>query len=356
MERERELEPLEQLRLARAAGRDTVVIGGGTGLSTMLLGLKEYTDNITAVVTVSDDGGGSGALRREFGILPPGDVRNCLLALADTSPLMNQVLDHRFAAGSLQGQSLGNLMLLALNEICGSFDGAVEAMSRILAVRGIVLPVCNSSVTLRAEFEDGSVVGGETAITAAKKENGLRIRRVGLLPENPQALPRVLEAIDRAELIVLGPGSLYTSIIPNLLVARVSDALRRSRALRVYALNLMTQEGETEGYTAWQHVAALNAHAGGPIVDACVYNTEPLHRGMAVRYAQEDSTQLFPDPAEFSAGNVRLVGGEMLSAGKLARHDPLRLAYHLMLAAEQLAPRVGEAGRYDRMLLSREEE
>lgn len=352
---ERELGLSERLRLARAAGRQTVVIGGGTGLSTLLLGLKEYTDNITAIVTVTDDGGGSGVLRREFGMLPPGDVRNCLLALADTSPLLGQVLNYRFTAGSLEGQNLGNLFLLALNEICGSFDGAVAAMNRILAVKGQVLPVCNQNLTLRAEFEDGSEVRGETAITAAKKESGLRIRRVSLLPESAAALLGVVDAIDGAELIILGPGSLYTSVIPNLLVGGVSAALRRSTALRIYALNLMTQEGETEGYTAWQHVEELCAHAHGTVVDACVFNTAPLHSRLIAKYAVEDSTQLFPKPDEFAAGGVRLLGGDMLARGPLARHDPLRLAYHIMLAAEQFAPRCGEAGKFDRMMLSQEE-
>lgn len=355
IEMERKLAPGELLRLARAAGRETVVIGGGTGLSTLLLGLKEYTDNITAIVTVTDDGGGSGILRREFGMLPPGDVRNCILALADTSPLMGQVLNYRFTSGSLEGQNLGNLFLLALNEICGSFDGAVAAMNRILAVKGKVLPVSNRNLTLRAEFEDGSVVRGETAITAAKKQSGLRIRRVSLLPESAVALQSVIDAIDKAELIVLGPGSLYTSVIPNLLVGEVSAALRRSAALRVYSLNLMTQEGETEGYTAWQHVQEICAHAHGAVVDACVYNTAPLHSRLAARYAEEDSTQLFPHTEEFIGGGVKLLGGDMLSRGQLARHDPLRLAYHIMLAAEQFAPRTGEAGKYDRMLLSADE-
>lgn len=352
MDMDHELPPEEMLRLARAAGRETVVIGGGTGLSTLLLGLKDYTDNITAIVTVTDDGGGSGALRREFGMLPPGDVRNCILALADTSPLMGQVLNYRFSSGSLKGQNLGNLFLLALNEICGSFDGAVAAMNRILAVKGQVLPVSNRSLTLRAEFEDGSEVRGETAITAAKKQSGLRIRKVSLLPESAVALQSVIDAIDGAELIVMGPGSLYTSVIPNLLVGEVSAALRRSRALRVYALNLMTQEGETEGYTAWQHVQEICAHAHGSVVDVCVHNTEPLQRRLLQRYAQEDSAQLFPKPEEFLAGGVKLIGGDMLSLGSLARHDPLRLAYYIMLAAERFTHRCGEAGKYDRLLLS----
>lgn len=342
----------ELLQLACAAGRETVVIGGGTGLSTLLLGLKDYTDHITAIVTVTDDGGGSGVLRREFGMLPPGDVRNCILALAETSPLMNQVLNYRFASGSLKGQNLGNLFLLALNEICGSFDAAVAAMNHILAVKGQVLPVSNRELTLCAEFEDGSEVRGETAITAAKKRSGLRIRRISLLPESAVALQSVIDAIDRAELIVLGPGSLYTSVIPNLLVGEVSAALRRSKALRVYALNLMTQEGETEGYTAWQHVQEICAHAHGSIVDVCIHNTKTIHRRLRERYAEEDSSQLFPKEDEFAAGGVKLLGGNMLSQGSLARHDPLRLAYYVMLAAERFAHRAGVAGRYDRMLLS----
>jgi len=342
----------QTLRLARAAGRRVVVIGGGTGLSTLLLGLKEYTDNITAVVTVTDDGGGSGVLRREFGIPPPGDLRNCILALANTSDTMEKLLSYRFSEGSLSGQSFGNLFLLALHEITGSFDLAVGSMSQILAITGQVLPVTQEQVSLRAVFEDGSAVTGETAITGAKKRMDLSIDHIELVPATAAPLPEVMTAIESAEVIILGPGSLYTSIIPNLLVNGISVALFRSRALRLFVLNIMTQEGETERYSAAQHVESLLQHAGGQIIDACVYNTRIAQRRLLARYALEGSEPLIPDEANFQRLGIRLLGYDMLSrSGMLARHDPLRLAYGLMDASRKLRPRTGELGEYDALLL-----
>ena len=342
--------PEQLLDLARATGRRVVAIGGGTGLSTLLLGLKEYTENITAIVTVTDDGGGSGILRREFGILPPGDIRNCIMALANTSTMMSQLLNYRFDSGSLEGQSFGNLFLLALNNICGSFAEAVADMNRILAVTGQVLPVCNQIVALQATFADGSRVVGETAITAAKKERDLDIRSVSLVPEQVTALPQAIQAIREAELIVLGPGSLYTSVIPNLLVGGVAEAIRTSPALKLYVLNVMTQEGETERYSAADHVQAILDHGG--TVDACLYNTKEITAKLAARYMPEGSEPLMPLTEDFRRLRVRLFGGDMLSRnGQLARHDPLRLAYNVMLAAETFAHREGELGDYDRLLL-----
>ncbi len=343
------------MRAARVSGRRVTAIGGGTGLSTLLLGLKEYTDNITAIVTVTDDGGGSGLLRQEFGMLPPGDIRNCILALANTSSTMNQLLNYRFPEGTLKGQNFGNLFLLALCGVCGGFEAAVERMNQFLAVTGKVLPVTGSNVTLQALFEDGSCVQGETNITAAKKESGLRIDQISLCPQCPKAVPSAIEAIEQADLIILGPGSLYTSVIPNLLVDGVSEAIRRSEALRVYVLNIMTQEGETEGYTAAQHVQAINGHARGRVVDVCLYNTQAVHPRIVRKYRGEGCAQLFPEPSAFSRMGVELFGGQILALGSdFARHDPLRLAYTIMQAAECYAPRAGVLGEYDRFLLRQE--
>lgn len=344
--------PEEILRTARARGRRVAVIGGGTGLSTLLLGLKEYTENITAIVTVTDDGGSSGMLRREFGMLPPGDIRNCILSLANTSTMMNRILNYRFDSGSLQGQNFGNLFLLALNNICGSFEEAVSNMNQILAVTGQVLPVCNQNTVLEATFEDGSRVRGETAITSAKKDKNLDIQSIRVLPEDAEALPKALEAIAQAELIVLGPGSLYTSIIPNLLVRGISQALAASPALKLYVLNLMTQDGETEGYSAADHARAILDHGGA--IDVCLYNTYEVPEKLADRYLPEGSEPLRPSTEDFRKLGIRLFGGDMLSRqGQLARHDPLRLAYNVMLAAETFSHREGTSGDLDRLLLRR---
>ena len=360
--------PERLLRGARASGRKVAAIGGGTGLSTLLLGLKEYTENITAIVTVTDDGGSSGKLRREFGMLPPGDIRNCILALANTNTMMTQLLNYRFPSGSLAGQSFGNLFLAAMNgisgsfdeavhrmgdvlaNICGSFEEAVADMNQILAVTGQVLPVCTQNAALEAIFADGSRVVGETAITSAKKDKNLDIRSIRLLPEDTQALPQALQAIREAELIVLGPGSLYTSIIPNLLVGGVAEALRQSPALKLYVLNVMTQDGETEHYSAADHARAILKHNG--CIDVCLYNTQEIPDKLAARYMPEGSEPLRPVPEEFRRLGIRLFGGDMLSRnGQLARHAPLRLAYNVMLTAETFAHREGVLGEYDRLLL-----
>ena len=219
-------------RAARKHGPRIAVIGGGHGLSNMLRGLKEYTENLSAIVTVADDGGGSGTLRQDLGMPPPGDIRNCLAALANTEPLMNQLMDYRFQDGSLAGQSFGNLFLAALNGICPSFDAAVRSMSGVLAITGQVLPVTTADVQLEAEFENGASVIGESKISYCKKKENCRITKVRLLPGHPKALPEALEAIAEADMIVLGPGSLYTSIIPNLLVDGIVEAIEMSSALK----------------------------------------------------------------------------------------------------------------------------
>ncbi|MBQ1250619.1 MAG: YvcK family protein [Clostridia bacterium] len=345
----------DALGAARAAGRKVVAIGGGTGLSALLLGLKEYTDNITAVVTVTDDGGGSGMIRQEFGVLPPGDIRNCLLALANTSSMMRDVLNYRFTEGSFKGQNFGNLFLLTLNQICGSFDRAVASMNEILAVTGRVLPVTNTNINLRARFEDGSIVTGETSITAKKKDTHLNISQIDIIPGAAVALDSVIEAIEEADLVILGPGSLYTSVIPNLLVGNVASAIQRSGAFKVYVQNIMTQDGETENFSASRHILEINRYGRGPLVDVCLYNTAGIGRNLLGVYERENSVPVEIDREVIEQMGVRLFGAEVLARDSmLIRHDPLRLAYNIMLMANIMVPRKGLLQRYDEMLLGRE--
>ena len=254
-------------RNSRTSAPRIVAIGGGTGLSTMLRGLKTVSPAITAIVTVADNGGGSGVLRQELGMPPPGDVRNCLQALANTEPTMEALLAYRFKEGTLKGQSFGNLFLAALNDMSPSFDQAVSRMSDVLAITGRVLPVTNADVQLIADFDDGATVVGECEIAEYKRGEQRRIRRVYLSPEKPPAIPACLEAIEQADLILLGPGSLYTSVIPNLLVDGIAEAIHASDAAKVYVMNLMTQDGETEDFTARDtlcRVKPSNTASGAP--------------------------------------------------------------------------------------------
>ena len=308
-----------------------VAVGGGTGLSTMLRGLKKYTDRLTAIVTVADDGGGSGVLRREMGILPPGDVRQCMQALANTEPVMEQLLGYRFPEGQLKGQSFGNLLLAALNGMAGSFEEAVAMMGQVLAISGRVLPVTNADVQLEAVFENGARVVGESHIFNAKKQQDCRIHHVSLVPEHPKALPDALRAISEADLILLGPGSLYTSVIPNLLVDGVADTIRASHAQKFYICNIMTQDGETEGYTAADHLEALQRHGREGIVDLCLANNAPIPRELAARYSEEDAELLRVDRERIAALGIALAEYPLLSAqGGYARHDPALLAQAVM--------------------------
>ena len=308
-----------------------VAIGGGHGLSTMLRGLKYYTTNITAIVTVADDGGGSGMLREDLGMLAPGDIRSCILALANTEPTMEKLIDYRFSEGQLAGQSFGNLLLAALNGISGTFDEAVRRMGDVLNIVGRVLPVTNDDVYLEAEFENGSRVLGESRIFFAKKANDCRIRRVRLVPEHPRALPESLEAIAQADMIVLGPGSLYTSIIPNLLVDGVTDAILASPALKVLVLNIMTQDGETEGYTAADHVRAIFAHGAPGLIDLCVGNSAAIPPRVADAYRREGAEPLNLTRDELERMGLQLAEYPLAaSESGFARHDPGSLATALM--------------------------
>lgn len=308
-----------------------VVIGGGTGLSTMLRGLKHYSENITAIVAVADDGGGSGMLRQDLGMPPPGDVRNCIQALANTEPTMEKLLAYRFTEGSLKGQSFGNLFLAALNGMSDTFDEAVRKMSDVLAITGRVLPVTNENVYLAAEFDDGTEVLGESKIADFKKGTDKRITKVKLIPERPAALPTALASIADAEMIVIGPGSLYTSIMPNLITDGVARAVAESDAFRVYVLNIMTQDGETEHYTASDHIAALFGNSGERLFDWCLANSAVIPEDLLARYGAEGAEPVYLDTDAVAAMNVALRKAAVASwKYGLIRHDPEALARELM--------------------------
>ena len=322
-------------------GPRIVAIGGGTGLSTMLRGLKNYTRNLTAVVTVADDGGGSGMLRRDMGMPPPGDIRHCMESLANVEPIMQRLLTYRFQEGSLAGQSFGNLILAALNGVTGSFEEAVAQMSQVLAITGRILPVTSADVQLEAVFENGARVVGESKISSFKKEQDCRIAHVALLPERPAALPAALQAIREADLILMGPGSLYTSVIPNLLVEGVVEAICRSEALKIYVCNIMTQEGETEGYTAADHVDALLSHGAPGLVDLCLANSAPVRPGLVEKYREEDAAPILVDRERIRAMGLELEEYPVASeGGDYARHDPDRLAAAVLDVYRRRAVRI----------------
>lgn len=322
-------------------GPKITAIGGGTGLSTMLRGLKKYTKNLTAVVTVADDGGGSGVLRRDIGMPPPGDIRHCMESLANVEPIMERLLTYRFQEGSLAGQSFGNLILAALNGVTGSFEEAVAQMSQVLAITGRILPVTSADVQLEAVFENGAWVVGESKISSFKKEQDCRIAHVALLPERPAALPAALQAIREADLILMGPGSLYTSVIPNLLVEGVVEAICRSEALKIYVCNIMTQEGETEGYTAADHVDALLSHGAPGLVDLCLANSAPVRPGLVEKYREEDAAPILVDRERIRAMGLELEEYPVASeGGDYARHDPDRLAAAVLDVYRRRAVRI----------------
>ena len=322
----------EQVKFYTPGGQPKIVaIGGGHGLSTMLRGLKKYARDITAIVTVADDGGGSGLLRKDLGMLPPGDARDCVLALANTESVMEQLMTCRFSEGTLSGQNFGNLMLAALNGICGSFAEAVTRMGEVLAITGRVLPVTEADVRLQAQFDDGSTVLGESNIFYHKKDTRRRITRVVLTPEHPDAYPESLEAIARADLILIGPGSLYTSIIPNFLVSGVTEAVQKARAYKLMIMNLMTQDGETENLSASDHVRELLRHSGPGTVDGCLANLCPVPEHLRLEYKREGAGQIALDWEEVEAMGVQLFTAPLLSeTSEYARHDPDLLAKAIM--------------------------
>lgn len=312
-------------------GPRIVTIGGGTGLSNLLRGLKRYSGNITAIVTVADDGGSSGRLRREIGVLPPGDIRNCLAALADEEKLLTELFQYRFQAGDgLSGHSFGNLFLTVMTEVTGDLERAIAAISKVLAVQGQVLPATLSDVRLWAKLEDGRYIEGESNIPEAQG----KIVEVGCTPANPPAVPRAIAAIEKADLIVIGPGSLYTSIMPNLLVPEIVDAIANANVPVVYVCNIMTQPGETEGYTVSDHIRSLDELAGGrQLFDVVLVQRQMPSASTLIQYAQENS-----HPVYFDREAVKRLGRRVLLANVMyenmetgyVRHDSDRLARVLL--------------------------
>lgn len=304
-----------------------VALGGGTGLSTLLRGLKRYTGQITAIVTVSDDGGSSGRLRAEMGVLPPGDIRNCLVALADAEPLMKELFDYRFNGdGPLSGHNFGNLFIAAMSEIMGDFELAVKESSKVLLVRGEVLPATLDDCTLGALLTDGREVLGETSVGAS----ALGIDRVFLRPESPRPLPEALRAIAEADAIVLGPGSLYTSVMPNLLVDGVAGAITASKAVKIYVCNVMTEPGETQGYSAQDHLEAIWRHAGPGVVDWIIINDVPISDEMMRKYSHEGAEPVRWDRELLESMGIRVVEAPVASQTEWVRHDPDAIAQQVM--------------------------
>ena len=329
-------------------GLRIVALGGGTGLSALLRGLKHHVvrrqdsgpsekrpiADLAVVVTVTDDGGSSGRLRRENRVLPPGDIRNCMVALASDEALLSHLFQYRFHAGrGLAGHNFGNLFLAALTHVTGDFTEAVRVSSKVLAVRGRIFPSTVANVTLEAVLENGKKVHGETTISASKWP----IRKLQLNPKHVRAVPEAVEAIRHADLILLGPGSLYTSILPNLLIPEIAHAIRRSKAQRVYISNLMTQPGETTGYSLSQHLSAIERHVPGQIVDVVVANRKNVSPDVARRYLKEGAERVIVDLPVLRKQRVKVIFDSLLEEHGVIRHDSKRLAR--LLLEEFPAPR-----------------
>lgn len=334
---------------AEKSGLNLVALGGGTGLSTLLAGLKRlvgehepgehWIENLSAIVTVSDDGGSSGRLRDELQMLPPGDIRNCMIALSEDSTLLSRLFRHRFrGTGELGGHSFGNLFLAALSEVTGDFTEAVRLSSEVLASKGHIFPATISDVRLVAELEDGNEVRGETQISASR----VPIRRLRLEPEQCLPLPQALKAIRAADVITLGPGSLYTSILPNLLVARVSQAIGESGATKIFICNLMTQPGETDNYSAREHLESIKRYAPEIQFDYVVVNDRRITAEQAARYAQEGAHQIGIDDDSLEEAldrSTQIVRANLLEEGEKVRHDSTLLAQVVMSCQQQASSR-----------------
>lgn len=312
-------------------GPKIVVIGGGTGLSTMLRGLKYYTSNITAIVTVGDDGGGSGALREDLGMLPPGDIRNCILALADMEPLMEDLLQYRFTDGRLKGQSFGNLFLAAMDGVSGNFVDAVQQMSSVLAVTGKVLPVTLDDMKLVAKLENGNIVEGESDIPEEALRQKSRIKKLSIEPSDAKPLEEALEAIRDADAIVMGPGSLYTSVLPNLLVNGIVSEIKKSDAFKIYISNVMTQPGETDGFKVADHISVLRKYGGKDIVNCVIANVGSISDDMKEKYRVKGSEIVNIDRKNLKDLGIDIVEKNLVRVSKgTIKHDSDYLAQVLV--------------------------
>lgn len=303
-----------------------VVIGGGTGLSVMLRGLKEKPLDITAIVTVADDGGSSGILRSELQIPPPGDIRNVLIALADVEPMLSQMLQYRFTAGNgLAGHSLGNLILAAMKEITGDFVSGIRELSRVLAVRGRVLPATSHSIILKAEMENGTIVVGESKIPKA----GGKIKRVFIEPADVEPLEEAIAALREADAILLGPGSLYTSILPNLLVPQIAKTIMESPAVKIFICNVMTQPGETDDYSVSDHLQAVHDHVGHHLFDYVIVNDGEIPSQVQLKYAEKGAKAVHLDLEEVTRRGYQVVADRLVLFRTYLRHDADKLSNHI---------------------------
>ena len=328
---DKNIEDLVDEKRVHVGGPKIVVIGGGTGLSTMLRGLKLYTNNITAIVTVGDDGGGSGKLRADLGMLPPGDIRNCILALADTEPIMEDLLQYRFTEGTLKGQSFGNLFLAAMDGISDNFEAAVQKMSSVLAVTGKVLPVTLDDMKLIAELENGNIVEGESIIPDEVIKQKSKIKNLKIEPEKAKPLLDALMAISEADAIVMGPGSLYTSIIPNLLVEDIAECINKSDAIKIYISNVMTQPGETDDFTVSDHIKTLMKYSGKNSVEYVIENNGTIPKDIEERYLSEGSKLVELDYDNIKDLGVKVVETDLVKITKgYVKHDSEYLAQVLM--------------------------
>lgn len=303
--------------------KNVVVIGGGTGLAAILKGLKKKNFNLTTIVTVADDGGSSGILRTELDMLPPGDIRNVLISLADTEPTLEKLLQHRFSKGEgLAGHNVGNLLIAAMQEITGDFVLAIKELSKVLAVKGEVLPATLQKIVLVAEFEDGTIIKGESKLT----KTGKRIKRVYIEPSDVLPLGEAIVAIKSADAILLGPGSLYTSIIPNLLVHDLKNAILASKAKKIYICNLMTQPGETDNFTTMDHIRAIEEHVGEKFIEYTIVNNDNIPEDIIEKYRSMGAVQVKNDLELLIDNGYNVIVDDLIYYSNYLRHDADKLA------------------------------